>query len=90
MECYLKREIDIEMGHEMEGSICADDEFCWSEVVFLFQEDPSDHFLSANIILAKEVSDERYVRNQAHNPGAQAHVFRVWVQTIGDFPTQYS
>lgn len=36
MECYLKREIDIEMGHEMEGSICAEDEFCWSEVVFLF------------------------------------------------------
>lgn len=27
-------------GHEMEGSVCAEDKFCWSEVVFLpFQEE---------------------------------------------------
>lgn len=35
MECYLKGELDTEMGHEMEGNVCAEDKFCWSEVVFL-------------------------------------------------------
>lgn len=54
MGCYLKSEVGTEMGSEMEGSVCTEDKFRLSEMVFLpFQEEFKWLFsvLSTDIIL---------------------------------------
>lgn len=45
MGCYLKGKVGTEMGSEMKGNVCAEGNFCLSEVIFLpFQEEFKQSF----------------------------------------------
>lgn len=45
MGCYLKGKVGTEIGSEMKGNVCAEGNFCLSEVIFLpFQEEFKQSF----------------------------------------------